>query len=112
MSARDVNYKLALKNPMTDEDVKDVDSKTMTIQHLMFDAITRPQQGDENLSASEKMQLHSIATKIAQGKQLKASALVKVKQRALKVMSIIAYGALCQEINEALGEAVEPDAET
>jgi len=112
MPAREVNYKLVLKNPMTGEDVKDVDSKTITIQHLLFDAITRPQQNDEQMSAADKMQLHSMATKVAAGKQLKAASLVKIKQRALKVLSIVAYGALCQEINGALGEKDEADAET
>jgi len=107
MPARDVDYKMQLIDPMSKEPAVDVKGNPITLQHLMYESVTRPQQGDENIPAGDKMRLHSIAMKIADGKQLKATDLVKVKERSLKYLSVIAYGILCREISDALGEDQE-----
>ena len=104
--AREVDYKKEMKHPVTGEAMLD-GGGSITIQALMYASIANPLAEDKDLGGPAKMKLYSISHKIAMGKQLKAEELLKVRERAAKGLSILAYGFVNTEICEALGEPVE-----
>lgn len=102
--SRNVDYTKVLSNPLTKTEIKDPDGTVITIQHLLFDCATRHLQGDESLSSADKLKLHELSNRIVDLKPLKAEQMLKLKERGLKFLSIVAYGFVCDEIAEALGE--------
>lgn len=102
--AHELNYALPFKNLLTKEDIKDSAGIVITLQHLLYQCAASGLPGDEGVTIADKMQLHSIARKIAETQKLKPTDLVKLRERGSKLLSIMAFGFVATEIARVLGE--------
>lgn len=101
---KDIDYTLVFKNILTDEEVKDSNGVAITLQHLLFQCATQPAPGDENMQIADKMKLHASANKIVKLEKLKADALIELRKRGSKFLSIMAFGFVATEIAKSLEE--------
>lgn len=90
------------------------DGKTLTLADVAINALTQPCEGDDRISATDKINLFSLAIRLgesvkpgAQGeREFTKEELVKIKDRASKNCQILAFARLCEVIDS--DEAAPP----